>query len=246
MTAPLSCLSSTGKNVIWLLSGSARPFLSPPSLLSLTSPSALPHLVLAVLAATPCREDEGSFNVAVCNWGPGIDRHPARLHAATGSAQRTPAIDLRCVPRERIIDSSFWFVLLRMIFLPASAPRGPPLLYDTLLPALTDMPALSHAATRPTDELRWHDPPLSGDVSHAALAMTAIEAMLCARGFSSSQAACERARAPALARAARAHTALAPLAVCPVFARACTPRCIPFPYTTRPFTPPLHHQIYWC
>ena len=36
--------------------------------------------------------------------------------------------------------------------------------------------------------LRWHDPPLSGDVSHAALSMIALEAMLCARGFTPAQA----------------------------------------------------------
>lgn len=83
------------------------------------------------------------------------------------------------------------FVLFRMVFLPSAAPRGSPLLYDTLLPALTDMPALSHAATAPTDQLRWHAPPLSGDISHAALAMAALEGMLCARGFSAAQAACE-------------------------------------------------------
>ena len=76
----------------------------------------------------------------MCNWGPGIDRHPARLHAATGGAQRTPAVDLRGVARERLIDSGFWFMLFRTIYVPNATPRGPALLYDGLLPALTDMP----------------------------------------------------------------------------------------------------------
>ena len=92
--------------------------------------------------------------------------------------------------RDRLIDSGFWFVLFRMLFLQGSTPRGPALLYDTLLPALTDMPALAHATTH-EEQLRWHAPPLSGDVSHAALALAALEAMLCARGFNPAQAACE-------------------------------------------------------
>ena len=120
------------------------------------------------------------IDVALCNWVQGIDRHPARLHAATGGVQRTPAVDLRAVPRERLIDTGFWFVLYRMAFLTQSQPRGPALLYDTLLPALTDMPVLSHAAAAPPMALRWRDPPLSGDVSHAALSLVALEAMLCA------------------------------------------------------------------
>ena len=54
------------------------------------------------------RTDEGAFSVALCNWGPGIERHPARLHAATGGVQRTPAMDMRGVARERLIDTGFW------------------------------------------------------------------------------------------------------------------------------------------
>ena len=62
------------------------------------------------------RTDEGSFNVAVCNWGQGIDRHPAKLNPATGGVQRTPAVDLRGVARERLVDTGFWFILYRMLF----------------------------------------------------------------------------------------------------------------------------------
>ena len=176
------------------------------------------------------RTDEGSFNVAVCNWGQGIDRHPAKLNPATGGVQRTPAVDLRGVARERLVDTGFWFILYRMLFvkevrvsrqlhtprhltptltltlhslsthtlslspsppfliIPQSSPRGPKLLYDHLLPALTDMPVMTHAASAPHHALRWHDPPLSGDVSHASLVIIALEAMMCARGFSASQA----------------------------------------------------------
>ena len=68
------------------------------------------------------------------------------------------------------------FVLYRMLFLPKSTPRGPALLYDTLLPALTDTPVLAHAATTAPSQLRWHDPPLSGDLSHAALVLSTLEA----------------------------------------------------------------------
>ena len=136
------------------------------------------------------RYDEGHFNVAVCNWGPGIDRHPARLHPATGGTQRTPSLDLKGVERERLIDSGFWLLVFRMLYLPQSTPRGPALLYDGLLPALTDMPVLAQlAGPQPASQLRWHDPPLSGDVSHAALAMAAFEALLCAHGFDAPHAA---------------------------------------------------------
>ena len=200
------------------------------------------------------RSDEGSFNVAVCNWGPGIDRHPVRLHASTGGAQRTPCLDLRGVPRERLIDSGFWFVLFRMVFLPQAMPRGPPLLYDTLLPALTDMPALSHAATAHPDQLRWHAPPLSGDLSHAALAMAALEGMLCARGFSPAQAACKcrhhtHPYPRALHQRRRPRPRLAPPRVpptasphpaCPLPTRASAPSliCLPMPLPTCRLHPP--------
>jgi hypothetical protein len=61
-------------------------------------------------------------------------------------------------------------------------------LYDTLLPALVDQPTLAGVAGAAPSSLRWHDPPLSHDASHAALAMASLEALLCARGLSAAQA----------------------------------------------------------
>jgi hypothetical protein len=142
----------------------------------------------AAFALVLHRCDDGTFNVAIVNWGHGLEWHPARLHPATGGVQRTPAIDLRGVPRERLTDSGFWFVMYRMLFIQHATPTGPSLLYDTLLPALVDQPTLAGVAGAAPSSLRWHDPPLSHDASHAALAMASLEALLCARGLSAAQA----------------------------------------------------------
>jgi len=117
----------------------------------------------AAFALVLHRCDDGTFNVAIVNWGHGLEWHPARLHPATGGVQRTPAIDLRGVPRERLTDSGFWFVLYRMLFIQHATPTGPSLLYDTLLPALVDQPTLAGVAGAAPSSLRWHDPPLSHD-----------------------------------------------------------------------------------
>ena len=90
------------------------------------------------------------------------------------------------VAREQLADSGFWLLAFRPLFLPASAHAGPAALYDQLLPSLTGRPLLAHhdAATA-----RWRPSPLSGDVSHANLALEALEASASACGMTSSQAA---------------------------------------------------------
>ena len=76
---------------------------------------------------------------------------------------------------------------LRGLFLPAARQSdtvGPAVLYDTLLPALANRPTLAHASTpEGAAALRWREPHLSGDASHAQLALEAFEATLCAAGL---------------------------------------------------------------
>jgi len=93
------------------------------------------------------------------------------------------------VPRERLADSGFWFLLYRPMYAPK--PSGSPAeaaaqVYGTLLPALNDQPIMA-AVNEAT--VRWRAPPLGADLTHACCALDALEACLFAGGATDAQAA---------------------------------------------------------
>ena len=93
------------------------------------------------------------------------------------------------VPRERLADSGFWFLLYRQMYAakPSTSPaEAAAQVYGTLLPALNDQPLM--AAVNATT-LRWRAPPLGADLTHACCALEALEACLFAGGATDAQAA---------------------------------------------------------
>ena len=48
------------------------------------------------------RTDDATFSLTVCNWAEGLDRHPARLDAATGGTQRAASVPMSGVAREQV------------------------------------------------------------------------------------------------------------------------------------------------
>ena len=156
------------------------------------------------------RADEKYFSVTLVNTGLGLEYHPCRADPRTGLLQRNLGVVLRKVPRERLADSGFWFLLYRRVFapregMPKSAGEAPAHVYGTLLPALNDQPLMAgvDAAT-----LRWRAPPLGADATHASCVLDAFEAALFACGATDAQCA----YAATLWRWTMLQTALAELA----------------------------------
>ena len=86
------------------------------------------------------RDTERLCSLTVCNTGAGLEWHPSRIDAADGSALRNATLRLSEVPRDRLTDSAFWYLLYRELFAPKAASadpgtRGPGCLYGRLLPA---------------------------------------------------------------------------------------------------------------
>ena len=119
---------------------------------------------------------------------PDPDAHPNSTPTPTPELDPQPAVASK-VPRERLADSGFWFLLYRQMYAakPSSSPaEAAAQVYGTLLPALNDQPLM--AAVNATT-LRWRAPPLGADLTHACCALEALEACLFAGGATDAQAA---------------------------------------------------------
>ena len=117
------------------------------------------------------RDDDSTFSVSVAaSGGAPLRRHPARRNSASGQLEYATSLVVRGVPRDRLADSAFWFLLLRQPYgspLPAGHADGS-LLYEVLLPALSDTPLSASAAE--AGGLWWGAQPLSGAILRAAVA----------------------------------------------------------------------------
>ena len=138
------------------------------------------------------RDTERLCSLTVCNTGAGLEWHPSRIDAADGSALRNATLRLSEVPRDRLTDSAFWYLLYRELFAPKAASadpgtRGPGCLYGRLLPALNTRPLAANLAT--AADAKWSARPLGGDTAHGLCALAALEAAVGAWGATPSQAA---------------------------------------------------------
>jgi hypothetical protein len=121
------------------------------------------HCLLIVVA----KASEAEYSVAVCNTGEGREMHPARVASPTGQDQGALSVYLRGVACERVLDGSFWYMLMRPLVYP-STEHTPHTVYR-LLPFLNNQPLTSKAQTLAVPPADWSPIPASGDPSHGAL-----------------------------------------------------------------------------
>ncbi|CAK0887698.1 unnamed protein product [Prorocentrum cordatum] len=175
------------------------------------------HCLLLVVVQNP---SGGDFSVAVVNSGEGLQYHPARSSGAAPRpdlpVRQSPLIILG-VPRDRLVCSTFWYVLYRQFAHPAAS-NGPGLLYGRLLPALNARPLSENFGAEPEGWVDFAPVPVAGDGSFVVCVLRAIQFCLRAVGLGAEPAAWSGVRlrrelaAASLARACAEHAERHPCA----------------------------------
>ena len=102
------------------------------------------HRSHVVLIAISLRGNK--FTLSVINTGKagasstdGLNYHPTKFDETSGKIKRQVMLTIYDIPRFRLLDSSFWFMLLRLKALPGEG-NTCTFLYQTLLPYLNSTP----------------------------------------------------------------------------------------------------------
>jgi hypothetical protein len=100
----------------------------------------------------------GRWCFTVCNTGrDGLQYHPASFDPETGRELKQLAMTVWDIPKDRILDSTFWTLLFRMQVYP-SRKNCAAFLYTKLLPSLNSRPLLSNLDQGPADYLEVPNP----------------------------------------------------------------------------------------
>ncbi|KAH9262352.1 hypothetical protein BASA82_000599, partial [Batrachochytrium salamandrivorans] len=109
----------------------------------------------ALLYALYRKQDEFTFCVSNTNSS-GFDYHPALSEVNPPKLKRAMSICFEHVPLQRLMDSSFWFMLFRPMVFPHET-NGAKYLYETLFPYLNQRPVSANAVRQPDTVLREQD-----------------------------------------------------------------------------------------
>jgi hypothetical protein len=93
---------------------------------------------------------EEKFSFTVCNTGDGLQYHPSKLDPSSGLELKQIAMTIWDIPRDRLLDSSFWVLLFRMQVYPDKK-NNAEFLYTKLLPALNSRPLWSNLDLGPSE-----------------------------------------------------------------------------------------------
>eukprot|EP00937_MAST-01D_sp_MAST-1D-sp2_P002013 g2013.t1 len=102
------------------------------------------HTHMCVYILQRRSDDRSMCRFAVCNTGDGDTFHPARVDIGNGKIRRMLSLEFDDVPFERVRDSSFWFMVYRLLVYPSPS-HGPRVLYEALLPHLSLRPVVANA-----------------------------------------------------------------------------------------------------
>lgn len=117
-----------------------------------------------------CGNNRWSFTV--CNTGPeGLQYHPSTFDPETGRELKQLALTVWDIPAVRILDSTFWTLLMRMQVYPSKR-NSAVTLYTKLLPALNARPLRSNLDHGPSEW--WPTPDLISSQSFHPLAQLAL------------------------------------------------------------------------
>ena len=87
------------------------------------------------------REEEDCYGFVTVNTGEGNEFHPL-YRASYPKEKRRAAIRIGNIPKDHILEEGFWYLLFEMRYQPSSL-HGPDLLYEVLLPFLSNGARLS-------------------------------------------------------------------------------------------------------
>eukprot|EP00960_Hanusia_phi_P029240 747854-Hanusia_phi.AAC.2 len=137
------------------------------------------------------RTSSDILNVAICNTGPeGLSYHPIRANVAdSANMQYKMTMVFQDIPENKLTDSSFWFMLSRMLVWPNEENKAK-LLYETFLPHLNLRPLMATQALNDKDDILntgWTVPPQGGDPSFIHCILEACKFVLARQGLSHEQ-----------------------------------------------------------
>lgn len=101
------------------------------------------HVCLYILRRS--NTDNGNtYSFSVVNTGPaGLEYHPSNFDSTTGRQTKQLCLSIWDIPRDHVIDSTFWVLLFRMQVYPSKR-NTPEFLYTKLLPSLNSKPLSSN------------------------------------------------------------------------------------------------------
>jgi hypothetical protein len=99
------------------------------------------------------RKSYEEYSFAICNTSINDDPkfHPMRLNPRTHKMERATPLILKHIPKTRISDASFWFMLYRPLF--KVVPNPQKTIYEKLLPFLNSKPFMSNLSSYNEDEM---------------------------------------------------------------------------------------------
>jgi len=126
------------------------------------------HVCLYIL-----RNRGNSWSFSVVNTGPnGLEYHPSNFDNTTGRQTKQLCLTIWDIPRERIVDSTFWVLLFRMQVYPSKR-NSADFLYTKLLTSLNSRPLLSNKDAGPA-EFFYPPATASGAAQYHQLALLAL------------------------------------------------------------------------
>jgi hypothetical protein len=129
-----------------------------------------------------------SFSIVNSNAA-GLEAYHPVQSSTTGELKYKLSIVVDNVPTDRLVDSAFWFFLLRMQTW-TSSQHNAQVLYETLLPSLIAKPlsvVLQHNVDGSINNTPWRLLPCSGDVSLTHCLMEAVNLVLLRSGLNAQQ-----------------------------------------------------------
>ena len=103
---------------------------------------------------------DDTYSLAICNSGKGSEYHVCKAAEASGELDKTLSYSLYEIPKNRVVDSSIWFLIFRQMVYPEKS-NGPAALYEQLLPYLNQRPLLENM--QGTNGSSWKPLPISSD-----------------------------------------------------------------------------------
>jgi hypothetical protein len=128
-----------------------------------------PHCALLFVVH---RAQDDTFALSVCNTGPGSEYHISAPDEHSDVLLKKLSYTLLHIPRQKMLDSSMWFLLLRALAFPHKD-NSPKELYEQLLPYLNQRPLL-HNVESGHQFGAWLPEPLGQDTSRIEVAMEAL------------------------------------------------------------------------
>ena len=99
------------------------------------------------------REEDGSFALAICNTGQGVNYHP-KIQGDYPKTKHRCAIRIKEIPAEQFLQEGVWYLFHKMMVFPEKE-HGPEMMYEVLLPHLCETIAIPRIDMSSDEVVQW-------------------------------------------------------------------------------------------